>query len=132
MAAALPSQSRLELTHELLALVRGLLRRRLFALGPAAALDETGLDEIELLTALLQRIAAAGETFTPSVDLSPLELRVVARCVGSLPGRQVMGAPGASAVARLRTQVQQVTEGPPPGAAWRRLLNRLVPPAVLG
>lgn len=120
------------MTHELLALFRGLLRRRLFALGPAAALDETGLDEIELLTGLLQRTAMAGETFTPSVDLSPLELRVVARCVGSLPVQPPLATPRANAIARLRAQVQHLTEDPPHGGAWRQLLHRLVPPAVVG
>ena len=123
---------RLECSPQELALLRGLLRRRLGALGLAASLDETGLDEIELLTHLLQRTAALDATPDPSLYLSPLELRVAARCVAAHPEGPGPGPESAPASARLRLQIRRLMAAPQGGGRWRQLLTRLVPPAVLG
>lgn len=124
--------TRLEFSPEELVLFRRLLRRRLGALGPAGALDETGLDEIELLTHLLQRTAALDATPDPSLYLSPLELPVAARCVVSHPGGPGPGPESAAASARLRLQIRRLMAAPQGGGRWRQLLTWLIPLAVMG
>lgn len=112
-----PASARPEVSHRELEVLRAVLRRRLRDLGRTDQAGDAELEEVDLITGVLRR--AGPETV--SIDLQPVEVRLVVWCLDLLPNGP--GAEPGLPTPAARHALRRALHGP---ERARRSLQRLL------